>query len=67
MASFTAPKAFANVVISTAEMTSGSYTLTYGNSSTTLTATTGTTGGMGGMGGMGGPGGQGGMGPGRIR
>ena len=65
--SFTAPKAFANVVISTAEMTSGSYTLTYGNSSTTLTATTGTTGGMGGMGGAGGPGGQGGMGPGRIR
>ncbi len=66
--SFVAPKAFANLVISTADMTSGSYTLTYGNSSTTLTATTGTTGGMGGMGGAGGgPGGQGGMGPDRIR
>lgn len=63
--SFVAPKVFANLVISTADMTSGSYTLTYGNTSTTLTATTGTTGGMGGMGG--GPGGQGGMGPGRIR
>ncbi len=71
--SFTAPKALQNLVISTAEMTSGTYTLTYGTSTTTLTATTGTTGGMGGgmapggMGGMGGqqPGSMGGnMGPG---
>ena len=60
---FVAPKACANIVISTSEMTAGSYTLTYGSSSVSLTATTGTTGGMGGMGGgMGGPGGQGGFG-----
>ena len=66
IASFVAPKACANVLISTSEMTSGTYTLTYGNSSVTLTASTGTTGGMGGgfggggMGGMGGGGRQGG-------
>ena len=60
--SFTAPKALQNLVISTAEMTSGTYTLTYGTSTTSLTATTGTGGGMGGMGGGMAPGGQGGMG-----
>ena len=60
---FVVPKACANIVISTSEMTAGSYTLTYGSSSVSLTATTGTTGGMGGMGGgMGGPGGPGGAG-----
>jgi len=71
VATFTAAKACRNVVISTSEMKAGSYTLTYGSSSVTLTATVGSTGGMGGgmggRGGMGDPGAQqGGMGdPGR--
>ncbi|MBO4472467.1 MAG: carbohydrate-binding domain-containing protein [Clostridia bacterium] len=60
--SFTAPKACSNVTISTPDLRSGTYTLSYGNSSVNLTATTGTAGGMGGnMGGnMGGQGGMGG-------
>ena len=62
--SFVAPKSFANVTISTPTMTSGTYTLVYGNSTATLTATTGTSGGMGG--GMGGPGGMGGQQPGGM-
>ena len=54
--SFTAPKACSNIVISTPDMTSGTYTLTYGTASVTLTATVGTNGRQqGGFGGMGGP------------
>lgn len=50
--SFVVPKACANVIISTPQMTAGTYTLTCGNTSTTVTASTGTSGGMGGMGGV---------------
>ena len=50
--SFVVPKACANVIISTPQMTAGTYTLTCGNTSTTVTASTGTGGGMGGMGGV---------------
>ena len=57
---FTAPKACQNVTISTPDLKSGTYTLTYGNSSVNLTATTGTANGMGGQGGFGGMGGPGG-------
>jgi len=68
--SFTAPKSAGNVIISTPELTSGTYTLVCGNNSTTVTAVTGRSSGMGGMGGPGGmgdrqPGGMGGPG-GRI-
>ena len=64
VATFVAPKSCANITISTPQITSGTYTLTYGNNSVSLTATTGTSGGMGGgPGGMGGqPGGMGGRG-----
>ena len=51
---FTTPKTCANVLISTPDMTAGTYTLTYGNNSTTLTASIGSTGGMGFGGGQGG-------------
>ena len=62
--SFVAPKACQNIVISTPNMSSGTYTLQYGSSTATLTATTGTSGGMGG--GMAPGGQQGGMGPGGM-
>ncbi len=73
IASFTSPKTASNVLISTPALQNGStYTLTCGNSSTTVTASTSSSGGMGGgmggnpnggMGGMGGnPGGMGGRG-----
>lgn len=52
--SFTQPKACSNVVISTPSLTSGTYTLTYGTSSASVSAVTGQSGGRGGMGGMGG-------------
>ena len=58
--SFTMPKTAGNVIISTPALTSGTYTLTYGNASATVTAVTGRSSGMGGMGGQ--PGGMGGMG-----
>ena len=55
--SFTAPKTAGNLIISTPDLTSGTYTLTCGTGSTTVTAVTGRSGGMGGMGGPGGMGG----------
>ena len=62
--SFTAPKTCRSLTISTETMTAGTYTLTYGTQSTSVTATTGTNGGMGGgfgggqMGGQAQPGGR---------
>ena len=65
IASFVAPKSCRNILISTPEMTAGSYTLSYGTASVTLTATTGTTDDRGGQNGFGDPNGPGGPGGGR--
>ena len=59
--SFVARKNCRNLLISTPEMTAGSYTLSYGTASVTLTATTGTSGATGAPGSIGGNGGRGGM------
>lgn len=59
--SFIAPKSCQNIIISTPDVKSGNYTLTYGSASVTLTAVTGTSGGMGFAGPMGGQGGMGQM------
>jgi len=58
--SFVQPKACNNIIISSADLTSGTYTLTCGTASVSVTAAIGSTGSMGGMGGN--PSGQPGMG-----